>query len=73
MSEQRKNYPMPEEDMYKISSLDKFIEKERRSDELDRMREVKQQKRVWKIVVTIIELIIVGLIILAYMGYKENA
>lgn len=46
--ERRKNYPMLEEDMYRISNIQDFIDKERRHDELDKLNEVMQQKATWR-------------------------
>ena len=45
--ERRSNYPMPENEMYNISDVKRFIDKERRHDELDRFNEVRLQKQVW--------------------------
>ena len=47
-TERRDNYPIPEKELYGIKDIDDFIEKERRHDELDRIREVRVQKRTWK-------------------------
>ena len=44
--ERREKHPKPEPELYK-ADIDKFIEKERRADELDRLREVKEQKKIW--------------------------
>lgn len=45
-SERRSKEQATEQELYK-ADVDKFIAKERRVDELDRLREVKEQKRVW--------------------------
>ena len=47
MIEKRKNYPMCEQEMYKLNDIEQFIEKERRHDELDRLQEVRVQKITW--------------------------
>lgn len=41
--------PISDKKLYKLpkSSINEFIEKERRHDELDRLREVQEQKKVW--------------------------
>ncbi|MBI1362514.1 MAG: hypothetical protein GC134_00845 [Proteobacteria bacterium] len=46
-AERRKNKPVPDEVLYKASDLRAFIDKERRRDELARLMEVRQQRRVW--------------------------
>lgn len=48
MKEKRKNRPMSDQEMYKISDIDSFIKKEKRKDELDRLYEVTQQKKIWQ-------------------------
>ncbi len=66
--ENRTNYPMPESEMYNISDINQFIEKERRHDELDRLREVRQQKKVWISVVGISAVVNSIFLLLAFMG-----
>tara|TARA_Y100001960_G_C14392215_1_gene689255 strand:- start:278 stop:493 length:216 start_codon:yes stop_codon:yes gene_type:complete len=66
--ENRTNYPMPESEMYQISDINQFIEKERRHDELDRLREVRQQKKVWLSVVGISAIVNIIFLLLAFMG-----
>ncbi|MCP4355154.1 MAG: hypothetical protein GY793_05900 [Proteobacteria bacterium] len=70
--ERRSNYPMPEEEMYSISDIKNFIDKERRHDELERLDEVKQQKRVWLIVVSLASSTLFIFIFLAIKGYINN-
>ena len=71
--ERRENYPTPEKELYDIKDIDSFIEKERRHDELDRMREVQVQKRTWNR--TVLFCFILNLVFLLlgvvglYMGY----
>ncbi len=72
MQEKRKNYPMQESDMYSIQNIQGAIKKERRKDELDRLIEVQQQKRVWKKVVFTSGSIIIVLLFLAYIGWMQN-
>lgn len=45
-SERRSKEQATEQELYK-ADVDKFIAKERRIDELDRLREVKEQSRTW--------------------------
>jgi len=66
--ENRTNYPMPESEMYQLSDINQFIEKERRHDELDRLREVRQQKKVWLSVVGISAVVNSIFLLLAFMG-----
>lgn len=70
--ERRGNYPMPEEDMYKLSSINKVMKKERRLDELDRLYEVSQQKKVWKNVVFACGLVNLVLFSFALVGYLKD-
>lgn len=39
-----------DEELYAARDIQSFIEKERRHDELDRFREVREQKRIWRAV-----------------------
>ena len=66
--ENRTNYPMPESEMYKLSDINQFIEKERRHDELDRLREVRQQKKVWKITLVFCILLNLTLLLVGLSG-----
>jgi flagellar biosynthesis/type III secretory pathway M-ring protein FliF/YscJ len=70
--EKRTNYPMPESEMYDIQNIKCAIKQERRKDELDRLIEVQQQKKVWKRVVFTSGSIIIILLFLAYMGWMQN-
>ena len=45
-NERRSNYPRPETDMYK-GNVDTYIKTERRKDELDRLQDVREQKKAW--------------------------
>ena len=47
-TERRSDYPRCENELYKLPNIDKHIQSERREDELDRLREVREQKRTWK-------------------------
>lgn len=47
MIDKRKTPTMSDQEMYKISDINTFIEKEQRKDELDRLYEVRIQKRTW--------------------------
>lgn len=66
--EKRRNYPMPEQDMYKLDDINEFIKKERRHDELDRLREVRQQKQVWKITLVFCILLNLTLLLVGLSG-----
>jgi hypothetical protein len=65
--ERRTNYPRSEKELYKLN-IKKEIPSERRTDELDRMREVKQQKRTWKRTIILCAAVNTGLLILALIG-----
>jgi len=70
--EKRINYPMSESEMYELQNIKGVIKQERRKDELDRLIEVQQQKRVWKRVVFTSGSIIIILLFLAYLGWMQN-
>lgn len=59
-----------DKDLYKISksSIQEFIKKERRHDELDRLREVQAQSRMWKRTVAFCGFLNLVLISLALWG-----
>ncbi len=68
---ERRTAPQKSDDqLYALSknSIQNFIQTERRHDELDRLREVSEQKRVWRNVFIICTLSLFGLIALATMG-----
>ncbi|PPR13304.1 MAG: hypothetical protein CFH43_01098 [Proteobacteria bacterium] len=66
----RANKTASDADLYKVSksSIKEFIKKERRHDELDRLREVQSQARVWRRVVLFCGLLNLLLISLAVWG-----
>tara|TARA_Y100000588_G_scaffold212932_1_gene226992 strand:- start:120 stop:335 length:216 start_codon:yes stop_codon:yes gene_type:complete len=66
--ENRANYPMPEQDMYKLDDINEFIKKERRHDELDRLIEVRQQKQIWKITLVFCILLNLTLLLVGLSG-----
>ncbi|MCP4354959.1 MAG: hypothetical protein GY793_04875 [Proteobacteria bacterium] len=70
--ERRSNYPMPEEEMYSISDIKSFIDKERRHDEKERLDEVKQQKHMWRNVIIACGLLNLVLFTFAIIGYINN-
>lgn len=72
MIEKRKNPMMTENEMYKLSSIKGFIEKERRSDQLDRLLEVRGQKKVWFSIVFASLMLNLALVVFAIMGYLQN-
>lgn len=64
--ERRQSKPKTEVELYNLDDVNAFIEKERRRDELDRLREVQEQRRTWVLTVgfcAIVNLILVGLAI----------
>lgn len=69
--DRRKASNIDETDIYKASDIDAFIDKERRHDELDRLREIKDQKRVWVYTVLFCALLNIILIALAVWGAIE--
>ena len=50
------------------TSIKEFIEKERRHDELGRLREIQEQKNVWRNTMLLCALLNLGFLILAYIG-----
>lgn len=62
IEEKRQNPTLSDIEMYKISDLDSFIENEKRKDELDKLYEVREQKKTFKI--TLIFCIILNLTLL---------
>lgn len=70
--ERRSNYPMPEEEMYSLSDIKKFINKERRHDELERLDEVRRQKQVWRNVMIACGLLNMVLFTFAIIGYINH-
>ena len=69
--DRRKASNLEDTDIYKASDIDAFIQKERRHDELDRLREIKDQKRVWLYTVSFCAVLNVILIALAIWGAIE--
>lgn len=67
-TERRVEPKKSEKELYGISNIDSFIEKERRHDELDRLREVREQKQVWLKTVLFCGLLNLVLICLAIWG-----
>jgi len=70
--ERRESYPMPESEMYKLSTINEVIKKERRVDELDRLYEVTQQKKVWRNVVFACGVVNLVLFSFALVGYLKD-
>jgi hypothetical protein len=62
---------LQDEDIYKASDIDAFIQKERRHDELDRLREIKEQKNIWLYTVLFCAALNIALIALAVWGVIE--
>lgn len=67
-SSRRKSPPKSEKELYRLSDIQSFIEKERRHDELDRLHEVREQKAVWLRTILFCGLLNVILISLAISG-----
>ena len=70
--ERRSNYPTLEKDLYQLKDVEQFIQNERRHDELDRLREVREQKQVWLKTVLfcgVLNLILIGLAIYGWMTH----
>lgn len=64
--DRRSNQTYSDKELYKLDNINEFIEKERRHDELDRLREVQEQKRTWQKTVAfcaLLNLILIGLAI----------
>lgn len=70
--ERRKNYPMPEQEMYRLKKIDDYIKEERRVDEKERLIEVKGQKKVWFRVMMACALMNLALLSLAIVGLYQN-
>lgn len=62
-----------EQELYKVSksSIKDFIKEERRYDELDRLREVQMQSRVWRRTIIFCGLLNILLISLALIGLSK--
>lgn len=71
-TERRSNYPMSETDMYKLRDIGTVIQKERRSDELDRLQEVREQKAVWLKTVVFCGFLNVVLLLAALYGWLSS-
>lgn len=72
MHDRRKNNPKTDDQLYKSKDLKSLISKERRVDELDRLIEVREQKKVWRNVMLVcgaFNLILIGF---AISGYMQN-
>ena len=67
-AERRGNYPRPERDLYALPNIDTEIKSERRVDELDRLREVREQKKTWLKTVLFCAFLNVILLCLAIYG-----
>jgi hypothetical protein len=68
MSDNRKTKPLSEQELYKLSPIEEFIAKERRHDELDRLNEVRGQKKVWKITLIFCILLNLALLLVGLSG-----
>lgn len=70
--ERRKNSGFNEKKAYKSFNLDKQIESERRSDNLERLMEVKQQKKVYYLTLGFCVFLNVLLLSLGFIGLRGN-
>ncbi len=70
----RKAAPKSDQEVYKLpeSTIKEFIASERRHDELDRLQEVREQKRVWKNTFALCSFTVVTLLALALWGYLRR-
>ena len=70
----RKAEPVSDQELYKLpkDSIKDFIEKERRHDELDRLREVAEQKKTWNITIGFCLLLNLIFVSLAIYGWVTN-
>lgn len=70
----RANKTASDADLYKVSksSIKKFIKEERRHDELDRLREIQSQKRVWFYIFSACTFVIVALMFSAFLGVIQR-
>lgn len=69
-NERRKRPTLTEQQLYKMRDINSFIDHERRGDELDRLREVQEQKRTWRRTVLLclaMNLVLVGLAVSGMM------
>ncbi len=73
-SARRKSGTKSEAELYKLpkSTVDEFIKSERRHDELDRMREVQEQKQTWRRTMFLCGLLNLIFLILAYIGWMNG-
>lgn len=72
MEEKRINPSKSEQELYEMKDINLFIHNERRKDELDRLYEVKQQKKVWRSTVLAAGTILVVLLALAYYSFRQE-
>lgn len=71
-TERRKNSGFNEKKAYKSFNLDKQIESERRSDNLERLMEVKQQKKVYYFTLGFCVFLNLLLLGLGFIGLRGN-
>lgn len=67
-SERRKEKKKQESELYKENNLKDLIDQERREDELDRLRDVLEQKTTWRRVMIFCGILNMILILLAISG-----
>ncbi len=71
-NDRRKRPTLTEQQLYKMKDIDGFVEKERRGDELDRLREVQEQKKTWRRTVMLCLAMNLVLIALAVSGMVDK-
>tara|TARA_Y100001960_G_scaffold58968_1_gene60989 strand:+ start:453 stop:680 length:228 start_codon:yes stop_codon:yes gene_type:complete len=70
--DKRINKPSTEDDLYKIPNLKQAIFNERRKDEKDRLKEIRQQKNIGRNIIVLSAIMNVLLIAFALVGYAYN-
>lgn len=66
--ERRVDYPADEQKLYSLPNLPEAMQAERRQDELDRMYEVYQQKRLWWLVIGLCLLMNIFIWLMPWLG-----
>lgn len=66
--ERRTSKQKSDTELYKARDIERFIEKERRQDELNRLHEVRQQKKIWWLTMMFCGLLNLALVSLALLG-----
>ena len=69
----RQSEPRSDKELYQLpkDSINAFIQKERRHDELDRLREVQTQKRVWLYTFSACSAVVFTLVCVSILGLLQ--